>query len=216
MIKGIIFDFDGVIAESVNVKTVAFQKIYQQYGNEVVSKVIKHHLSNGGISRFEKFKLYHNNFLGIKLKKQQLMELSDEFSKLVVQNVIDAPYVPGAFEFIKNNYKNYDYFISTGTPQDEMINIINKKQLNNYFNSIYGSPEEKTKHVKKIIYENAYSKDEVIFIGDADTDILAAKDNDISIILRVHDDSHCNYNYNKIIKVIDLINIIDVLSSIKN
>jgi len=196
LIKGIIFDFDGVIAESVNVKTVAFEKIYQQYGNEVVSKVIKHHLSNGGISRFEKFKLYHNKFLGIQLKKQQLMELSDEFSKLVVQNVIDAPYVPGAFEFIKNNYKNYDYFISTGTPQDEMIDIIDKKQLNNYFNSIYGSPEEKTKHVKKILYENDYSKDEVIFIGDADTDILAAKDNDISIILRVHDDSHCNYNYN--------------------
>ena len=97
-----------------------------------------------------------------------------------------------------------------------MIDIIDKKQLNNYFNSIYGSPEVKTKHVKKIIYENNYNKDEVVFIGDADTDILAAQENDISIILRVHDHSRCNYNYNKIIKVIDLISIIDVLSSIKN
>ena len=119
-------------------------------------------------------------------------------------------------EFIKKNYKSYDYFISTGTPQDEMINIINKKQLNNYFKSIYGSPEEKTKHVNNIISQNTYKKNEVIFIGDADTDILAAKENDISIILRVHDDSNCNYNYNKIIRVNDLINIIDVLSSIKN
>ena len=75
MLKGIIFDFDGVIAESVNVKTQAFKKIYQQYGNEVVSEVIKHHLSNGGISRFEKFKLYHKKFLGKQLSEEQLVKL---------------------------------------------------------------------------------------------------------------------------------------------
>ena len=62
MIKGIIFDFDGVIVESVNIKTIAFKKIYKKYGNEIVNKVVDHHLSNGGMSRFEKFNYYHKNF----------------------------------------------------------------------------------------------------------------------------------------------------------
>ena len=40
MLKGIIFDFDGVIAESVQVKTDAFSSIYKPYGKDVVDKVV--------------------------------------------------------------------------------------------------------------------------------------------------------------------------------
>ena len=55
MVKNIFFDFDGVIADSVNVKTEAFEKIYLPYGKEIAEKVINHHRENGGMSRFEKF-----------------------------------------------------------------------------------------------------------------------------------------------------------------
>ena len=34
-IESIFFDFDGVIADSVNVKTEAFAKMYESYGKEV-------------------------------------------------------------------------------------------------------------------------------------------------------------------------------------
>ena len=35
MIKAVIFDFDGVILDSVNVKTKAFGSMYSKYGSEV-------------------------------------------------------------------------------------------------------------------------------------------------------------------------------------
>ena len=63
MIKGVIFDFDGVICESVGIKTDGFAMLYEPYGKDVVDKVIKHHLVNGGVSRFEKLRLYHKIFL---------------------------------------------------------------------------------------------------------------------------------------------------------
>ena len=59
MIKTIIFDFDGVILESIDVKTEAFKKLYQPYGSNISNKVVKNHLANGGISRYEKIKIYH-------------------------------------------------------------------------------------------------------------------------------------------------------------
>ena len=59
-IKAIIFDYDGVIAESVNVKTEAFAEMYKPYGESILKKVVSHHEANGGISRFEKFRIYHN------------------------------------------------------------------------------------------------------------------------------------------------------------
>ena len=60
--SAIIFDFDGVIAESVEIKTEAFRDMYSSYGKDISDSVVDHHLINGGMSRFEKFPLYHNRF----------------------------------------------------------------------------------------------------------------------------------------------------------
>ena len=54
----IFWDFDGVIKDSVQVKSLAFQKIFSEYGFDVVNRVRRHHERNGGMSRFEKFPLY--------------------------------------------------------------------------------------------------------------------------------------------------------------
>ncbi len=204
MIKGIIFDYDGVIAESVNIKTNAFAKIYQNYGDEVIEKVVSHHLLNGGISRFEKFKIYHKDFLGLDLDNDQLNSLSSKFSKLVIQDIVDAPFVPGAVDFIVNNYNDYDLFISTGTPQNEIIEILKRTNMRKYFKSIHGSPDQKTIHINKIIQNNHYEHKEIIFIGDADADISAAKAYSLQIIFREHTDARCKVEYKKMTKVNDL------------
>ena len=58
-VKNIFFDFDGVILDSVDCKTQAFEKMYSKYGNDIAKKVKKYHLNNGGVSRFEKFRFWH-------------------------------------------------------------------------------------------------------------------------------------------------------------
>ena len=158
-----------------------------------------------------KFQLYHEKFLGISLEENQLIELSNKFSQLVVTDVVNAPYVNGAFEYIIDNHKRYKLFISTGTPQDEMIKILKKKNIDMYFQSVYGSPDHKTNHVKDIMMTMGYTKEEIIFIGDADTDIIAAKENDIPIIFREHLDGNCSIGYSKMVKVKDLINLKDYI-----
>ena len=70
---------------------------------------------------------------------------------MVVNNVIKAPYVYGADKFIKENHKLYYQFISTATPQDEMIHICKKKLLDIYFKGIFGSPDSKYSHIQKIM-----------------------------------------------------------------
>ena len=70
--KLFIFDFDGVIADSVEVKDLAFRSLYQIYGKEIIEKVSKYHLANGGISRYEKIKFFHNEFLNKKISEKEL------------------------------------------------------------------------------------------------------------------------------------------------
>ena len=62
-LEQIFFDFDGVLVDSVQVKTKTFETLFAKYGKEVQEKVIKHHLENGGMSRYKKFQHYYNSFL---------------------------------------------------------------------------------------------------------------------------------------------------------
>ena len=60
-IKNIFFDFDRC-AESVGAKTDAFEEMYLQYGNDISNKVVEYHKLHRVVSRYEKFKYFHNKF----------------------------------------------------------------------------------------------------------------------------------------------------------
>ena len=186
MLKGIIFDFDGVITESVHIKSAGFSEIYKPYGPATVKKVVKHHEANGGMSRFKKIKFYHKTFLNTSLSNQEINYIANQFSEYVVDRVVNAQYVPNALEFIKHNYGNYKLFISTGTPTAEMKNILKLKKIIKYFTGIYGSPALKNDHVKVICSEYNLKSDELIFFGDSKTDMEAAAANGIKFILRLN------------------------------
>ena len=101
--KLLVFDFDGVIADSVEVKTDAFAELYKSYGKEIEQKVINHHRNHGGMSRFEKFQHYHTEFLKKSVNENEVSQLSEEFSKLVVDKVISSPEIKGANTFLKES-----------------------------------------------------------------------------------------------------------------
>ena len=61
--QAIIFDFDGVIAESGKIKTQAFAELYRPHGDEIVAQVVQFHTQNGGMSRYRKFRHFQEHFL---------------------------------------------------------------------------------------------------------------------------------------------------------
>lgn len=178
-----IFDFDGVIAESVSVKTNAFAELYNPFGDEIVKKVVKHHEANGGMSRFEKFRYYHNTFLNKSISEDEVTSLADQFSGLVIGRVIDAPYVPGALEFIEDSYNKYKLFISTGTPTEEIKQILIGRNIEKYFTEVFGSPDNKNIHMKSIFVNYGFKPSELIFYGDSSTDLVAATNAKIPFVL---------------------------------
>lgn len=180
--KAIIFDFDGVILDSVDVKTEAFKQLYTTYGIDVVEKVAKYHLENGGISRFEKFKYFHKTFLNINISDEELVKLGEDFSKLVFKKVCESRYIPGAYEFLEFCSKKYLTFICTGTPETEINKILRSKNLDKMFNGIYGSPSSKTDIINRIVINNNLKSNEIIFIGDAMTDYDASKNTNLDFI----------------------------------
>jgi HAD superfamily hydrolase (TIGR01549 family) len=166
----IIFDFDGVLVESVDVKTQAFAALYAKYGQEIVEKVIAYHLRHAGVSRFDKFRYFHEVLLGKRLSEEEEKMLCVQFSELVVDAVVAAPWVPGAKEFLERFYKEIPLFIASGTPDDEIKEIVNKRQMSHYFVSIHGTPAKKAEIINTIWNKFGFERKRMLMVGDAVAD----------------------------------------------
>jgi len=186
MIKSIIFDYDGVIAESNAIKTQAMSLLFKGTQKDIQDKVVEYHLNNEGISRKEKFRYYYKELLNKDFSEQDINELSDKFSSLVVSKVIKSEKVAGVNNFLKKYYKKLNLFISTGTPSEEIIKILEATNMKIFFKDCFGSPEKKGEHIKTILKRLDCKRDEIIFVGDSRTDLEAASSNHLKFILRTH------------------------------
>ena len=181
----IIFDFDGVLAESVDVKTRAFEALYAEYGDRIVEQVRDYHLQHGGISRFEKFRYYHEVLLGKTLTKDEENQLGDRFSQYVEDAVVESVYVAGAYNFLENYYQSIPLFVASGTPDDELKRIVSRRNMVHYFISVHGSPAKKGDIIQDILTKHSFNPDHVLMIGDAIADYEGAIAAGIKFIGRV-------------------------------
>jgi len=174
--EAVFFDFDGVILDSVNVKSEAFAEMFRPYGPEIEAKVVKYHLSHGGVSRFEKFRFWYENYLNCPIDDQLIDKLSKRFSDLVLKKVIAAPFIEDALKtlkFVKS--LNIPAYVVSGTPEDEVKYIIRTRGLESYFTEVHGSPACKEEAVHNILQRKGYKPSSCLYIGDALTDYRAAR-----------------------------------------
>jgi len=181
----ILFDFDGVLAESADIKTRAFMSIYNSYGPTVVNAVIAHHKDNEGISRVDKIRHCHHEILGIALDPEALDDVAQRYSEMVEDAVVAADWVPGARDFLDSFRDRLPMSIISGTPQEELRRITAKRGMDHYFVSVRGSPPRKEPIIDELVSAGGWSADRVLFVGDAMTDYRAAHTTGLHFIGRV-------------------------------
>ena len=123
------FDFDGVVVDSVGVKTEAFRILFEPYGKEILSQVLEHHRLNGGISRIDKIQYSHTHFVGTPLSDIDLANWGRKYSELVVDRVIQAPWIRGAQEFLEEMQGRCRIFLISGTPEDELKRVVKARGI---------------------------------------------------------------------------------------
>ncbi|MEE9580524.1 MAG: HAD family hydrolase [Nitrosomonadaceae bacterium] len=184
--QAIIFDFDGVLVESVDIKTQAFAGLYQSYGETIVGKVVRYHSLNGGLSRYQKFRHFQQYFLEMPpLTQDEERELDRRFSKLVVEAVIASEPVPGANELVHKEAANIPLFIASGTPEVELNTIVTRRGLKPYFTEVRGSPKSKQTLIAEILSTHSLTPTRVLMIGDALIDYQSAQTNNVAFLGRV-------------------------------
>jgi len=181
MIKTILWDFDGVILDSMKIKGDGFIELFHEYTEDDLLKLEKYHYNNGGVSRFEKIRYFYRDIIKKNITEEEVETLANKFAKIIETKLSDKDnLIEDSVDFIKANYKKYHFHIVSGAEHKELNTLCKNFDLTKSFISIDGSPTKKDILVQNILKKYNYSKDECILIGDAVTDRNAAMKNNIA------------------------------------
>lgn len=170
----VIFDCDGVILNSNNIKTQAFYDSALIYGKDKANDLADYHIKNGGISRYQKFDYFLNNIVGIEVQKEKIDVLLSYFSNKTKNELLKCEITEGIFQLRKK--LSSDWLVISGGDQDELNEIFKSRNIDSLFveDCIFGSPDS-----KEVIFDREIKSSNIkypaLFIGDSQYDYEVSK-----------------------------------------
>jgi len=183
-LRAVVFDFDGIILESVDVKTRAFVALFADWPQHA-DEIRRLHLDNAGMPRYEKFERIHRDILGLPLDEEESARLGREFGALIRAEMLSCDFVAGAPELLERLAASYPLYVASATPEGEMREIVRERGLDRFFTEVYGSPASKAEILSRILSENDLEPGEIVFVGDALSDYSAARKVGAAFVARV-------------------------------
>lgn len=174
-LAAVVFDFDGVLVDSVDVKSAAFAALYPDESEAFRARVVRHHLAHGGVSRHRKIAHYERLRTGEPATDSRVAELADRFARLVVDQVIAAPAMPGAEELLRHLGAAHPLFVCSGTPEPELRDIVRARGWTGHFAAVFGSPATKAEILARTAATLGCPPSALLLVGDASTDREGAR-----------------------------------------
>ncbi|MBS3053140.1 MAG: HAD family hydrolase [Candidatus Aenigmarchaeota archaeon] len=175
MIKAVIFDWNGVIADSLKLD------------HKLFLEDIKHHKIK--VPRSMKFykSLYNSNLFKNLLKlgfPREVLENDTSYKDRYIKQIRQTKLFPGIKSLLETIHNKYKIAIITSN-YNVTVDAFNKLyRIHNLFDSVLTADSHRYKEEKIRIFLQKFSlqKDEVIFIGDTLADIEICKKSGLKII----------------------------------
>ena len=78
--KHLIFDFDGVLVESNEIRFDGFRLLFSAYPTHQVDKLIQFAMANGGLSRYTKIRYFFEKIRNESISDEKVKAMSHEYS----------------------------------------------------------------------------------------------------------------------------------------
>ena len=172
--KTFIFDCDGVILNSNNIKSNAFYETALIFSEEIAQKFLIYHKNNGGISRYLKFNYLLEHLVENNINNITQSQLLNIYANNIKAKLLNSEVSSGLLDF-KNKYNKINWIVISGGDQDELRSLFDKKGITHFFDKgIYGSPKNKIEIIKYHLEHNNLQTP-ALFFGDSVYDYEVSK-----------------------------------------
>jgi len=164
----LIFDFDGVILDSNNIKKFAIREAAKDILVEsTLEEFVEYFTKYNGIPRETKISKF--------IPKIHYNYVLQNYERLINKELCSANLTEGVEKFIEKLYLNQkSLYVLSGGKRSEVIEILKNKDLYKFFKNIYGGPEDKYSNILNINLDEP-----TIFFGDSFVDYKLSLDKNI-------------------------------------
>src|SRR5690606_26033779 len=128
--KTIVFDCDGVILDSNQLKTQAYFDTAMAFGadKQQAKAIMDYHVKLGGISRYPKFEYFLAEILKQPVRQEDIAYLLDTFASEIHQGLLHCKIADGLFD-LRDRYPAMRWMILSGGDQQELRELFQERRL---------------------------------------------------------------------------------------
>jgi phosphoglycolate phosphatase-like HAD superfamily hydrolase len=169
-----VFDCDGVILVSNDIKTEAFRAALDGEAPELTEAFVDYHRRNGGISRYVKFRHFYEVMKPSDDAPRLAGEAIERYGRSVRAGLEQAALVPGVLAMLDwFAEQRVPCFVLSGGDEREVREVLARRGLMRYFAGVYGSPRTKP-DILRVLRDESRLPAPGVFFGDARADMEAA------------------------------------------
>lgn len=157
--KAIIFDYDGVIINSFDYHLKQYKKMFP----------------NSGLTAKELADVHNGNFLERNNNVWSKIDV-EKYDKFLSTDIVNANLLFPGIKNLLNDLDDVKKYIVTSGSESPLNHVLENENIKKCFAGVYGKETDFSKVVKlkKVINDNNYSADDILFITDTLGDVLEA------------------------------------------
>jgi phosphoglycolate phosphatase-like HAD superfamily hydrolase len=166
--KTLVFDCDGVVLDSNQLKTEAYYRVAVGYGanHEQAQALVDYHVRLGGISRFIKFRYFLDEIMHRPVTDEAMNVLLESFAEEIHRGLLTCEMAPGLIE-LRELTPDARWMLVSGGDQMELRALFAERGIDELFDAgIYGSPDNKDVILEREVANGNLAKP-AVFFGDS-------------------------------------------------
>lgn len=181
MLKCVVFDFDGTLVDSNEIKRDTFFEIARPWdsSDEVVNEVFANWPAADRYVKTQKIAegLLNRNLLpqGASLKEWGA-RLADDYTNQCEDSISRCPEMPGAAQALSElSAKGLFLYVNSATPVEPLLRLLNLRHWLHFFQGVYGSEMSKADNLVKIARQSGVAPHNMVHVGDQRDDKCGAE-----------------------------------------
>ncbi len=190
--RAYIFDFDGTLVKSNEIKREAFYSLSDEIiaNRQAVDDVLASIPERSRYEIIEEIYKRISKLTGKKFNQLTVREAIDNYSKAVMDGVLSCSELEGAANLLVDLKSRSNFiFISSNTPEEPLGELIAARGWNELIQGYFGFPRVKGETIRVIMEKWQLLSSDIMVVGDGKSDEISAKENNCAFYRITNDKS---------------------------